>query len=183
MSRIGKKPVLLPPGVEVRAQQGVLEVRGPKGELKMDVPSEVTVTVEGDRVLLQKTEDNRKTRAMHGLARALTQNMVVGVSQGFEKQLLIEGVGYQARVEGNKLVLVIGFCHDVEMEIPQGLEVEIPQRTKTIIIRGIDKQLVGQFAANVRRVRPPEPYKGKGIRYSDETVRRKAGKAQVGTGA
>ena len=182
MSRIGKKPVAIPAAVEVKCQGTTVSVKGPKGDLAMDLPPLVSASVEGKVLTVARADATRQSSAMQGLARSLIFNMVHGVSEGFQKTLQIEGVGYQARTEGSNLVLQIGFCHEVVMPIPEGLEVEVPARTKNIHIRGADKQLVGQFAADVRAVRPPEPYKGKGIRYSDEVVRRKAGKAQVGSG-
>jgi large subunit ribosomal protein L6 len=160
----------------------VVTVKGPKGELRQVLPPFVKIRLEAGTAFVEQSSDDSRAGAMHGLARSLLSNMVVGVTEGFQRTLHIEGVGYQARIEGGNLVLQIGFCHDVVLAVPEGLDVEIPSRTKTIHIRGIDKQMVGQFAANVRRVRPPEPYKGKGIRYVDEIVRRKAGKAQVAAG-
>lgn len=181
MSRIGKMPVTVPDGVSLRLAGRSVSVLGPKGSLDLDLPPFVELRVDGNQATVHTVSGDVRASAMQGLARALVRNMVEGVSRGFQKTLQIEGVGYQARVDGNRLILQIGFCHEVVMDVPGDLEVEVPARTKNIIVRGADKQLVGQFAANVRRVRPPEPYKGKGIRYLGETVRRKAGKAQVGT--
>ncbi len=180
MSRIGKKPVPLPKGVEVKESAGVVNVKGPKGELSMALPPLVSMKLDPSAVVIERTEDNRRAMAMHGLARALVNNMVRGVSEGFEKTLQIEGVGYQAKIEGGKLMLQVGYCNDIIFEIPKGVAVELPVKTKNIVIRGADKQVVGQFAAMVRKTRPPDPYKGKGIKYIDEVVKRKAGKAQAG---
>lgn len=182
MSRIGKKPVALPAGVDLSVQAGRVKVKGPKGALEIDLPPGIGVDVESGAARVRRSADTRPQRSLHGLARALVQNMVTGVTEGFERRLTIVGVGYSARVEGRKLVINIGFCHPVEMEIPEAVEVEVPARTNTIILRGPDKATLGQFAANIRAVRPPEPYKGKGIRYEDEKVRRKAGKSVVGGG-
>ena len=182
MSRIGRKPIPLPSTVKMAEADNVVTVKGPKGKLRQVLPPFVKVRLEGDTAFVEQSSDDSRAGAMHGLARSLLNNMVVGVTEGFQRTLHIEGVGYQARIEGGNLMLQIGFCHDVVLAVPEGLDVEIPARTKIIHIRGIDKQKVGQFAANVRRVRPPEPYKGKGIRYVDEIVRRKAGKAQVAAG-
>lgn len=180
MSRIGKQPVVIPPGVKVSQvkEDGRTKVsaEGPKGKLSLPFREEVSIGIEGSQVRIQRTGEEPFHRAYHGTVRALIANMVKGVSQGFERRLDIEGVGYNAKVEGKKLVLQIGFCHPVTIEIPLGLTIETPKPT-AIAIKGADKQVVGEFAATVRKVRPPEPYKGKGIRYSDEKIIRKAGKA------
>ena len=176
MSRIGKKPVVIPAGVTVNVAEGnVVTVKGPNGELKDTFNSRVTVKVEGAAVIVERSSDDKFDRSLHGLTRSLIQNMVDGVTKGFEKTLEINGVGYRAALAGNVLTLNVGFSHQVDMTIPEGLKVEVPAQTK-IVIKGADKQLVGAFAANVRAVRKPEPYKGKGIKYSDEVVRRKEGK-------
>jgi large subunit ribosomal protein L6 len=180
MSRIGKQPVVLPSGVEARVEKSTITVKGPKGELKQDFDPAFDVTVAEGRVSVQRPSDEKEHRAKHGLYRALIANMVAGVSAGFSRRLEIEGVGYSARSEGpRKLSLNIGFCHPVVIEPPEGVEVETPSAT-VIIVKGTDKQKVGQLAAEIRGVRPPEPYKGKGIRYAGEHVRRKAGKAVGG---
>lgn len=180
MSRIGRKPVPIVSGVKLtpsRTDHGTkLLVEGPKGKLAFEFRNEVSFTVDGSEVRVERSGDGAFERAYHGTARALLNNMVRGVSEGFEKRLQIVGVGYNAKVQGKKLVLQIGFTHPVEFEIPEGVQIETPAPTE-IIIRGADRQVVGEFAARVRRVRPPEPYKGKGIRYHDEEVVRKAGKA------
>jgi large subunit ribosomal protein L6 len=180
MSRIGKKPVGVPAGVEVRLQGGSVAVKGPKGELDLRLRSEVAVeqSEDGKQLLVTRTVNSRSARAYHGLTRALVNNMVVGVSEGFTKKLEIHGVGYNARVQGKALRLQIGFCHPVDFDIPAGLTVECPTNVK-ITITGCDKQAVGQFAAKVRAIRPPEPYNAKGIRYEGEYIQRKAGKSFV----
>ncbi|RME03200.1 MAG: 50S ribosomal protein L6 [Planctomycetota bacterium] len=181
MSRIGRKPIPIPAGVEVQHEGNTIRVSGPKGKLEWSYPSlmEVEISKEKGMIFVRRPNDQKQTRALHGLTRQLVANMVEGVHRGFEKKLSINGVGYNAKVQGGKLQLNIGFCHPVLMEIPKDLEVEVPNPT-SIVVRGADKQKVGQFAANIRRIRPPEPYKGKGIRYHDEVVRRKAGKSLAG---
>lgn len=180
MSRIGKKPVSIPGGVKVTAKAGAagthVQVDGSQGKLGFEFRSEVAIKVEGSEVVVERNGDSKFSRAYHGTTRALIANMVEGVSKGFKKDLEIIGVGYQAKVQGKKLVLAMGFCHPVELPIPAGLTVEAPKPTQ-LNISGPDKQVVGEFAATVRKVRPPEPYKGKGIRYVGEHVARKAGKA------
>ena len=153
-----------------------IKVKGPKGELKGEVPENIEVIVEGSAVAVKRASDSNEVRSLHGTVRALVGNMVTGVSEGFAKHLDIIGVGYSAEVKGKKLVLKLGFSHPVEYEVPAGIEVEVPEPTR-IVVKGIDRQLVGQSAANIRAFRPPEPYKGKGIRYADEQVKRKVGKA------
>lgn len=178
MSRIGNKPVDLPDKVNVTINGQEIKVKGPKGELEMLVHPKITVEQDNGALIVKRPNDQREVRALHGLTRALVNNMVVGVSEGFQKTLLIEGVGYTAEMRGNDLVLKLGKSHEDVVPPPDGIEFEVPKesRGRTIHIRGIDKQVLGQVAANVRELRPPEPYKGKGIRYSDEYVRRKAGK-------
>ncbi len=180
MSRVGKAPITLPSGVEVNIADDVVEVKGPKGNLSERIDQRITTSVDGDVVTLSRSDEDRVTRALHGLSRALVNNMVVGVSEGYQKDLEIVGVGYRVALNGNILDIQVGFSHPVTVEAPDGIEFEVPEPTK-ITVRGIDKQMVGQVAANVRAVRPPEPYKGKGIRYVGEHVRRKAGKAGVTT--
>lgn len=178
MSRIGKKPVAVPAAVKVAVSPASVHVEGPKGKLDVIVPPGITVHWDDKaRVLkVDRPSDNKTDRALHGLARALLANAVFGVVNGYAAALEIQGVGYNARVQGNKLLLTVGFANVIERVIPAGLTVVTPQPTK-IQISGADKQMVGHFAADVRKVRPPEPYKGKGIRYEGEVVRRKAGKA------
>ena len=180
MSRIGKKPVNLPAGVEVRLESGSVAVKGPKGELDLTLRPEVGVakSEDGQSLLVERKNDSRPARAFHGLTRALVKNMVVGVSEGFVKKLEIYGVGYNARVQGRSVRLAIGFCHPVDFDIPDGLVVECPTNT-SVVINGCDKQAVGQFAAKIRAIRPPEPYNAKGIRYEGEYIQRKAGKSFV----
>ena len=175
MSRIGNKPILLPADVNVTLNGNNIHVKGPKGELSLDFDANLQVVVEGNELTVKRPNDTKWMKTIHGTTRALVHNMVVGVSQGFTKTLEINGVGYRAQLTGNKLVVNAGYSHTCDFEVPQGLKVELPKNT-IINISGIDKQLVGQFAAEVRSVRKPEPYKGKGIKYSDEHVRRKEGK-------
>jgi len=175
MSRIGNRPVQIPSGVEVKFNDGELHVKGPKGELKANLAPEVAVEVSDSDISFKRSGDKTAQRAMHGLMRALVGNMVHGVSEGFTKELEILGVGYRAESKGKTLNLLLGFSHPVEMPVPEGLKVSVGNNTK-LKIEGIDKQQVGQFAADIRSLRPPEPYKGKGVRYADEHVRRKVGK-------
>lgn len=179
MSRIGKQIITLPAKVEVNINGQDVTVKGPKGELKHTIHPAIGIQMEDGTLQVTRSTDERQHRALHGLTRALVANMVTGVSTGFSKTLLIEGVGYQADLRGTNLVLKLGFSHEVVVEPPANITFEVPadRRGTMIHIRGIDKQVVGQVAANIRELRPPEPYKGKGIRYSDEIIRRKAGKA------
>lgn len=178
MSRIGKKPVVVPASVNVAINDGELKVKGPKGELALAWNPAMGVSFDGEKreIHVTRPDDQRNNRALHGLTRALIANMVQGVQQPFEKKLEIIGVGYQASIAGKNISLQVGYANIIKLPIPAGVTCELPQPTQ-IIIRGIDRAVVGQFAANIRKVRPPEPYKGKGIRYSGEQVRRKAGKA------
>ena len=177
MSRIGNNPVVVPKGVDVKLGQ-VIAVKGPKGQLEFTHRPEVAVDVEEKQVLVRNISDdrNQSARAFHGLTRALIQNMVIGVTEGYEKKLEINGVGYNAKIEGTKVVFNLGFAHTVSVDIPPSIEVEVRNPTN-LAVRGCDKQAVGEVAARIRKLRPPEPYKGKGIKYSDEIIRRKAGKA------
>ena len=176
MSRIGNKVINVPAGVTVTvADNNNVTVKGPKGELNFKFNNELEISVSATEVAVKRPNDTKEMKALHGTTRALLNNMVKGVSEGFTKQLEINGVGYRAALQGNKLVLSAGYSHNVEMEVPAGLKVELPKNTN-IIISGIDKQLVGQFAAEIREIRKPEPYKGKGIKYDYETIRRKEGK-------
>ena len=178
MSRIGSSPISLPAGVEVKIDGDIVVVNGPKGSLTQVVNSTITVAVDGGTLTVSRANDERENRALHGLTRALINNMVIGVTEGYSKELTAVGVGYRAALKGKTLELLVGFSHPVNIEAPDGITLEVPEPTK-IIVSGIDKQKVGQVAADIRAVRPPEPYKGKGIRYVDEYVRRKAGKAGV----
>ena len=176
MSRIGKKPVAIPVGVTVKIDDGnVVTVKGPNGELTEKFSTRLTIKVEGAEVIVERSSDDKFDRSLHGLTRSLIQNMVDGVTKGFTKTLEINGVGYRAAKNGNTLVLNVGFSHQVEMQEPEGVTVEVPAQTK-IVVKGADKQAVGEFAAKIRAVRKPEPYKGKGIKYDYEVVRRKEGK-------
>ena len=176
MSRIGKKPIEVPKGVTVQVTSGTVSVKGPKGELKMPLRPEVKLTVEGNTLTVTAISEDRSARALQGTARALLANMMVGVSKGYEKKLEINGVGYEAALEGKTLVLKLGFNRPVRYQVPSTVSVETPTAT-ALLIKGIDNQQVGTVAAAIRKLRKPEPYKGKGIKYSDEVIRRKAGKA------
>ncbi len=175
MSRIGKKPIAVPDGVTVDVKPGLVSVKGPKGELSQAVSPDMKVTQENGTLTVERPTDRGEHRALHGLTRSLIANMVVGVTDGYEKRLEIQGVGYRARLQGKALELSVGYSHPVSVTAPEGIEFEVPAPTQ-VIVRGIDKQLVGEIAARIRRTRPPEPYKGKGIRYAGEHVRRKVGK-------
>ena len=177
MSRIGLKPIVIPAGVTVTVDDAnTVTVKGPSGTLTQDVNKDITVTVDGSEVTLQRPSDDKEHRALHGLYRALIANMVTGVTEGFKKNLEVNGVGYRVQAQGNKLTMNLGFSHQVIMEAPEGIKIECPS-ANAIVISGADKQAVGQFAAQVREKRPPEPYKGKGIKYAEEHIRRKEGKA------
>ena len=176
MSRIGRAPIAVPAGVEVKVDENNhITVKGPKGALEMDLVPQIKVEVEAGVIHVTRPDDEKQTRSLHGLTRTLVANMVTGVTNGFSKTLEINGVGYRASKEGKKLVLNIGYSHQVDVEEIDGITIDVPN-PNTVVINGIDKQVVGQFAANVRAKRPPEPYKGKGIKYSDEVVRHKVGK-------
>jgi large subunit ribosomal protein L6 len=175
MSRIGKLPISVPEGVTVKFSEGTLTVKGPKGEASGPVHERIGVDIEGGEVRVTRPDESKESRSLHGLVRALVANMVTGVTAGFTKSLEIQGVGYRGDVKGSKLTLSLGFSHPVVIEVPKGLTVSMESNT-SLKIDGIDKQLVGQFAADIRGIRPPEPYKGKGVRYAGERVRRKVGK-------
>jgi len=176
MSRIGKAPIPVPSGVEVSINGRQVAVKGPKGALDLEVPGEITVRQDGEEILVERPDDERQNRALHGLTRSLVNNMVVGVSEGFSKELQIIGVGYRAAPKGSDLELQLGFSHPVIVKAPDGIEFDVPEPTR-IIVSGTNKQVVGQVAADIRSHRKPEPYKGKGVRYLGEHVPRKAGKA------
>jgi len=177
MSRIGKQPIAIPNGVEVTLEGTHVTVKGPKGTLEHDWPATISITREGDELLVTRPDDERQNRALHGLTRSLVANMVTGVSEGFTRELEIVGVGYRAAAAGpSRIDLQLGFSHPVHVDAPAGVEFEVPAPTR-IIVKGYDKQLVSQVAADIRKIRKPEPYKGKGIRYVDERVLRKAGKS------
>ena len=176
MSRIGRLPVAIPAGVEVTVAEGnVVTVKGPKGTLERALPTEMEIKVEDGHVVVSRPNDLKKMKSLHGLTRTLIHNMVVGVSEGYTKTLEVNGVGYRAQKQGKKLVLALGYSHPVEMEDPEGIETTV-DGTNVIIVKGISKEKVGQYAAEIRAKRAPEPYKGKGIKYSDEVIRRKVGK-------
>jgi large subunit ribosomal protein L6 len=175
MSRIGRKPIPVPDGVTVDVSPGSVSVKGPKGELTQTVDRDMTIALDDGTLTVERPTDRGPHRALHGLTRSLLANMVEGVTAGYERRLEIQGVGYRARLQGKALELSVGLSHPVTVQAPDGIEFEVPQQTE-VIVRGIDKQLVGETAARIRRVRPPEPYKGKGIRYAGEHVRRKVGK-------
>lgn len=176
MSRIGKNPIQVPSGVDIKIDGSDVTVKGPKGELKRRFHERVTISVDDGVATVDRNDESRQARALHGLSRALLANMVTGVSDGYRRELEIQGVGYRAQLKGKDLELQVGYSHPVTIPAPSGITFEVPEPTK-VAVSGIDKEMVGQVAANVRKVRPPEPYKGKGIRYAGEYVRRKAGKA------
>ena len=182
MSRIGRLPVVIPQGVTVDISKNLVTVKGPKGQLSRDFLPEISIEQKNGEVVLSRNSDHRTHRAKHGLSRALLNNMVTGVSIGFTRELQIEGVGYRAAIDGKNLILNVGYSHTVVIEPPEGISFEIEDRGgRQLKVSGIDKELVGEISARIRRVRPPEPYKGKGIRYLGEQVRRKAGKAGKAT--
>ncbi|HEV3472725.1 MAG TPA: 50S ribosomal protein L6 [Actinomycetota bacterium] len=176
MSRVGQAPIVIPEGVSVAITAGQIHVNGPKGELHRALPEDITVEQVDGEIRVTRDRETREVRALHGLVRSLINNMVLGVTQGFEKALEIQGVGYRVTKQGNDLELAVGFSHPVKKPAPAGIEYDVPSPTR-IVVKGIDKELVGQVAAEIRSIRKPEPYKGKGIRYEGEYVRRKAGKA------
>ncbi len=177
MSRIGRLPVALPKGVTVDINKNAVTVKGPKGELTRNFPPEIEITQEDGQLIATRNSDHRTHRAKHGLTRALLNNMVVGVSSGFKRQMFIEGVGYRANVDGKNLVLSVGYSHNVVFEPPAGISFEVDKSGRELAVVGSDKELIGEICARIRRTRPPEPYKGKGILYVGEKIRRKAGKA------
>lgn len=175
MSRIGLKIIEIPEGVELTNDNNVVTVKGPKGQLSRQLHEDMKININGNEVSVERPSDNKTHRALHGTTRSLIANMVEGVHKGYEKALEIQGVGYRAQKQGNKLVVNAGYSHPVEVDTPEGIEIDVPANTK-VIVKGIDKELVGAVAANIRAIRKPEPYKGKGIRYEGEYVRRKEGK-------
>lgn len=179
MSRIGKRPITIPAKVQVTIDGTKVVVKGPKGELSRNLPTAVTVSQEGETLQVNRRDDSRTARQLHGLSRTLVANMVEGVSQGFQRRLEIQGVGYRAQVQGSNLVLNMGYSHQVQITPPDGIQFAVENNTN-VIVSGYDKEIVGNTAAKIRAVRPPEPYKGKGIRYAGEVVRRKAGKTGKG---
>jgi large subunit ribosomal protein L6 len=181
MSRVGYKPISVPDGVKIDIGSEQLVVTGSKGEMTSPVPAGISFEIEGAELVVKRADDAKTTRALHGLARALASNAVVGVSEGFKRELEIQGIGYRAAVKGSTLSMLLGFSHSVEFPVPKDVQISTPEQTK-IVVEGIDKQRVGEIAAQIRRVRPPDAYKGKGIRYRDELVRTKVGKAGVAAG-
>ena len=177
MSRIGKQPIPVPDGVQVKIDGSHVTVKGPKGELSQSFDPDMSITQEDGLIVVQRPTDQRHHRALHGLTRSLINNMVVGVSEGFRKELEIQGVGYRAEMAGDNLIMHLGYSHPIEVQPPPGVSFSFEPRNKVITVEGADKQIVGQIAADLRKLRPPEPYKGKGVRYRGEHIRRKAGKA------
>ena len=176
MSRIGLKPINIPSGVEIKiSDENFVEVKGPKGQLSEQINPDMEIKIEEGILTVARPTENKKHRSLHGLSRTLISNMIVGVTEGYSKTLEIEGTGYRAAKQGNKLVLTLGYSHPLELEDPKGIEVEVPAQNK-IIVKGINKQQVGNYAANIRAYRKPEPYKGKGVKYAGEIIRRKVGK-------
>lgn len=176
MSRIGKQPVVIPAGVEAKVEGDTVFVKGPKGELNVTLVSPITARIEGNEILVERPNDTREARELHGLSRTLVFNMVEGVTNGYTKNLEIVGTGYRVAQKGKNIELTLGYSHSITVDAPEGIEITAPSQTK-IVVTGIDKQKVGEVAANIRKLRKPEPYKGKGIRYEGEVVRRKVGKA------
>jgi large subunit ribosomal protein L6 len=174
-TRSGRKPIEIPDGVDVSVDAGAVKVKGPKGELSQDLARDMKVSVDNGTVTVERPTDRGEHRALHGLTRSLIANIVTGVTDGFERRLQIQGVGYRAQLKGKALEMSLGYSHPVTVQAPEGIEFEVPQPTE-VVVRGIDKQLVGEIAARIRKSRPPEPYKGKGVRYADEHVTRKVGK-------
>jgi len=177
MSRIGKQPVTIPAKVQISIKDNEVSVKGPKGQLTMQTPPDMKIVTEDGVLHVERPSDARRHRELHGLTRALIANMVTGVSTGYRKTLVVEGVGYRAEMQGNNLMMYLGYSHPIEVKPPDGITFAIEERGRLVYVDGIDRQLVGQITANIRSLRPPEPYKGKGVRYDDETIRRKAGKA------
>ncbi len=179
MSRVGKKPIDIPNGVEVNINNTTIKVKGPKGELQWDFPASMSVSVRDNQIVVERPDDTRQKRALHGLTRSLIANMVKGVSEGFKKEMEIVGVGYRVDLKGDTLIFGLGYSHPVEFKLPEGIKAEVDHKARPIklTLTGIDKQLLGQTAANIRALRPPDSYKGKGIRYADERLKLKPGKA------
>jgi large subunit ribosomal protein L6 len=179
MSRVGRKPIPIPSGIDVKVDKSSVSIKGPKGQLKQDFHPRIGIKLDAGNILVSRSSDDKLDRSLHGLTRSIIANMITGVTKGYEKALEISGVGYRAQVQGRSLMLSLGFSHPVEFKLPEGIDAAVDKQTN-ITIKGIDKYLVGQVAANIRSLKPPEPYKGKGIKYSDEIVRRKEGKAGKG---
>ncbi len=177
MSRIGKKPVEIPKGVEVKLDRNILTAKGPKGSLSLEIHPRIKVSIEDGKIILNRLTEEKQDKALHGTMRALISNMIEGVSKGYERVLEIFGVGYRAQLQGNRLIFSLGYSHPVEFQLPEGIKATVDQKQTTITLYGADKHLLGQVAANIRALRPPDPYKGKGIRYAGEQLRLKPGKA------
>lgn len=177
MSRIGKNPINIPDGVDVKMQGGSIAVKGPKGLLNWDVPRDMKVTMQDKSLTVERLSDSKAMRGLHGTTRSIIANMVTGASVGYQRLLEIRGVGYRAQVQGNKIIFTIGYSHPVEFSLPSGISAEVDKKQVMLTLQGIDKQLIGQVAANIRSLRPPDIYKGKGIRYDGEQIKLKAGKA------
>jgi large subunit ribosomal protein L6 len=177
MSRIGKKPITIPGGVDVKLEGNTVKVKGPKGELSWSYPGDISVTVDNRVVSVSRVGDTKADRSLHGLSRSLVSNMISGVSQGYQRVMEITGVGYRAQVQGSKILFTLGYSHPVEFQLPAGISATADQKQTTITLSGIDKQLLGQVAANIRALRSPDAYKGKGVRYSGERIKLKVGKA------
>lgn len=182
MSRVGRMPITVPSGVQVNVQGTEVSVKGPKGEMKRDFSTRIEIAMENGQIMISRSSDQPTVRALHGTTRALIQNMVTGVSTGFTRVLEIDGVGYRAEMNGKNLVLHVGYSHPVEIEPPAGISFEADTKTRQVKVNGYDKEQVGQIAADLRKIRPPEPYKGKGLHYLGEKIRRKAGKSGKGKG-
>lgn len=176
MSRIGKQPIAVPKGVDINISDGNISVKGPQGKLSWEYPESITVSVEENNIIVKRPDDTKQRRAMHGLTRSLISSMVTGVVDGFKKEMELYGVGYRAQVQGDKITFSIGYSHPVEFELPDGIKAEVDKKQTRLTVSGIDKQLVGQVAANIRVLRLPDSYKGKGIRYAEERIKLKAGK-------
>jgi large subunit ribosomal protein L6 len=176
MSRIGKQPIELPPNVNVDISNDIVKVKGPKGELSYTLPEGIRVTKADSKIIVERDSDSKVVKALHGLARSLLSNMISGVSSGYEKVLEISGIGYRAQVKGNKIIFTLGYSHPIEYELPAGVSAKVDEKQTTITISGIDKQLLGQVAANIKSLRMPDAYKGKGVRYAGERIKLKAGK-------
>ncbi|MEC7641166.1 MAG: 50S ribosomal protein L6 [Nitrospinota bacterium] len=182
MSRIGKLPIKLPQGVEIKLNGALAKVKGPKGELQRSLNENMKIKVDEGEIRVIRPNDERQNRSLHGLTRTLINNMVIGVTEGYSKTLNVVGVGYKVELKGKNLVLQLGFSHPINFPVPEGIEFQVDSKKNTIFVKGIDKEKVGQTSADIRKFRPPEPYKGKGVMYADERIKRKAGKAAVGTG-
>jgi large subunit ribosomal protein L6 len=176
MSRIGKKPITIPQGINVEVKQDVIKVKGPKGELKYTFPEGIKISVADGKIIIERSSDSKSHRSLHGLARSLVSNMVNGVSQGYTKVMEITGIGYRSQVKGSKLTFTLGYSHPIEYELPEGIKAAVDDKQTTITLSGMDKQLLGQVAANVRELRQPDAYKGKGVRFAGERIKLKAGK-------